>query len=142
MSIYVSASEDVPLNIIKSFVKGKGPWINKNLNYFKEFQPDEKTEIEYVSGESFKYLGRQYRLRVRESDEEEVKYFRGFIYLYVKDKDDFNKKEKLFNDWIHEKANIHFNESLDRMYNLVKSYNIPKPKIKIREMKARWGFLL
>ncbi len=80
MSIYVSASEDVPLNIIKSFVKGKGPWINKNLNYFKEFQPDEKTEIEYVSGESFKYLGRQYRLRVRESDEEEVKYFRG-LYL-------------------------------------------------------------
>ena len=139
MSIAVSANEDVPLNIIENFVKEKGPWICKNINYFKEFQPDEKSEREYVSGESFKYLGRQYRLRVRKSEAETVKYFRGFIYLYVKDKDDFNKKEKLFNDWMHEKANIHFNESLDKMYELVKNYDIPKPSIKIREMKARWG---
>ncbi len=139
MSIAVSANEDVPLDIIKDFVKEKGPWICKNINYFKEFQPDKKNQREYVSGESFKYLGRQYRLRVRKSEVETVKYFRGFIYLYVKDKDDFNKKEKLFNDWLHEKANVHFNESLNRMYKLVKNYDIPKPNIKIREMKARWG---
>ena len=139
MTISVSANEDVPLAIIKDFVKEKGPWICKNINYFKEFQPDEKSEKEYVSGESFKYIGRQYRLRVRKSEIETVKYFRGFIYLYVKDIEDFRKKEKLFNDWMHEKANIHFNESLDKMYELVKNYDIPKPSIKIREMKARWG---
>ncbi len=139
MSIMVSANDSVPLSIIEDFVKEKGPWICKNMNYFKEFQTDEKSEIEYVSGESFKYLGRQYRLRVRKSDEEIVKYFRGFIYLYVKDKDDFKKKESLFKNWLHEKANIHFKDSLDRMYNLVKNYNIQKPDIKIRDMKARWG---
>lgn len=139
MSIMVSANENVPLNIIKDFVKDKGPWICKNMNYFKRFQSDKKSEMEYVSGESFKYLGRQYRLRVRESDEEMVKYFRGFIYLYVKDKDDFKRKENLVNDWFNEKANIHFRDSLDRMFNLVKNYNIPKPNIKIRDMKTRWG---
>ena len=136
MSIAVSANEDVPLDIIEDFVKEKGPWICKNINYFKEFQPDEKSKREYISGESLKYLGRQYRLRVRKSEAETVKYFRGFIYLYVKDTEDFNKKEKLFNDWMYEKANIHFNKSLDRMY---KNYDIEKPSIKIREMKARWG---
>lgn len=139
MSIMVSANDSVPLSIIEDFVKEKGPWICKNMNYFKEFQTDEKNEREYVSGESFKYLGRQYRLRVRESEIETVKYFRGFIYLYVKDTNNFNKKEKLFNDWMHEKANIHCDESLDRMYKLVKNYDIPKPSIKIREMKSRWG---
>jgi len=49
------------------------------------------------------------------------------------------KREKLFNKWLNEKTNFHFNESLDWMFKLVKSYNIPKPEIKIREMKARWG---
>ena len=139
MSIAVSANDRVPLEVIKDFVKEKGPWIVKNVNYFKDFQPEEKPKKEYVSGESFKYLGRQYRLRVREAEEETVKYFRGFIYLYVKDTKDLKKKEKLFKKWLEEKAYLHFNDSLDRMLPLIKSHKIPKPQIKTREMKARWG---
>ncbi len=139
MSIMVSANKNVPLEVIEEFVKQKGSWICKNLNYFKKFQPYKKSKKEYVSGESFRYLGRQYRLRVRKSDIETVKYFRGFIYLYIEDIDDFDKKDKLFKKWLDYRARLHFNESLDRMYKLIKDYNIPKPEIKIREMKSRWG---
>lgn len=137
-SVKVSASKDVPLEVINDFVKQKGSWIIKSINYFEKFQ-SVKSDKEYVSGESFKYLGRQYRLKVRESKEETVKYFRGFIYMYVKNKSDIQRKEKLYNDWLNEKAYIHFNESLDNMYKLVYNYDIPKPKLKIRDMKARWG---
>lgn len=139
MTIMVSANEKVPLEVIKDFVREKGAWICKNVSYFRKFQPGEEYEMEYVSGESVKYLGRQYRLRVREAKTEDVKYFRGFIYIDVQDTKDFEKKKKLFNRWLADKANIHFNESLDRMYYLVRHYGIPKPGIKIREMKSRWG---
>lgn len=139
MSVGVSANDNVPLECIKDFVKDKVPWILKNIDYFKRFEPEIKPTREFVSGESIKYLGKQYRLRVRESEEETVKYFRGFIYLYVKDPNDFKKKEKLFNIWLEEKAYFHFNESLGRMFELIKNYEIPKPELKIREMKARWG---
>lgn len=139
MTIGVSANERVSLEHIKDLVKEKAPWILDKLEYFKEFDPIIKSEKEYVSGESIKYLGKQYRLRVRESELETVKYYRGFIYLYLKDTGDFKKKEKLFNNWLYDNANIHFNGSLEKMYKLVGSYNIPKPKIKIREMKVRWG---
>lgn len=44
MSVAISANEDVPLDIIKDFVKEKGPWICKNINYFRKFQPDEKSK--------------------------------------------------------------------------------------------------
>lgn len=139
MSIAVSANHNVPLDFIKDFVKDKGSWILKNIVYFKESQREIKREREYISGESFKYLGRQYRLKVEKSEIEEVKYFRGFIYIYVRDTDDFKKKERLFNNWTHEKAYINFNESLNKMYAIVEKYGIPEPKIHIREMKARWG---
>ncbi|HHU50155.1 MAG: M48 family metallopeptidase [Caldicoprobacterales bacterium] len=139
MSIWVSANKNVPLEVIEDFVKQKGAWICKNLKYFKEFQPNRKIKREYVSGESFRYLGRQYRLKVRKAGTETVKYFRGFIYLYVKDPDDIKGKEKLYKQWLNERAVFHFNKSLDRIYETVRKYNIPKPEIKIREMKSRWG---
>ena len=138
-SIFVSASEEVPLEVILDFIEGKASWILKHINYFKEARPAPMSKKEYVSGESFRYLGRQYRLKVKKSKDEGVKYFRGYIYLYTKDVDDYKKKEKLYDNWLRERANIVFHESLDKMHKLVKKYNIPKPELKIRRMKARWG---
>jgi len=140
MTIKVSANNKVPLDFIKDFVKSKGPWILRKIDYFKETQPEKKNKKEYVSGESFRYLGRQYRLKVFKADNKEyVKYFRGFIHLYVKEINNYKRKEKLMDNWFYERAEINFNESLDKMYEKVKKYNISKPKLNIMEMKARWG---
>lgn len=142
MTVVVSANEKVPLDFILGFVKQKAAWILKNIEFFEDVRPEVHSEKEFVSGESFKYLGKQYRLRVVESEEESVKYYRGFIYLYVKDKQDFNKKKRLFEEWLRNRVEITFNESLDKMYALVQKYNVKKPKMMIRTMKARWGSCL
>lgn len=138
MSVMISANENVPIDFIKNFVKDRGSWILKNLKHFKETQPYE-TSKEYVSGETFKYLGRQYRLKVFESEKEEVKYLRGYIHLYVKDKHNFERKEKLVEAWFRQRAEIVFNESLERVYPLIQKYNVSKPNIMIQLMKVRWG---
>ncbi|MCG8539451.1 MAG: M48 family metallopeptidase [Clostridia bacterium] len=143
MDIWVSANKDIPIDFIKNFVKRKGQWILKNINYFKNVQPDYTSEKKYISGESIKYLGKQYRLKVREvNGKEEVKFFRGYIYLYVNDKSDYNVKKSLVTKWLREKTEIKFAESLDRMYPVVKKYEVEKPKIEISLMKARWGSCL
>ncbi|MFK4998953.1 YgjP-like metallopeptidase domain-containing protein [Bacillus sp. N9] len=105
------------------FVKGKGAWITKQVKQFKEVQPYKQSEREYVSGESFRYLGKQYRLKVQEAEEEEeiVKYFRGFIYLIVKDRHNFGRKAKLMDEWYREKAYRTFQQLLDKLYPLLKS---------------------
>lgn len=140
MTIEVSAAEHVPLDFIYDFVRNKGAWITKHVNHFKSVQPYERREREYVSGESYKYLGKQYRLRVREAEtREEVKYFRGFIYMYINDPDNVRRKETLLQDWYREKAYRTFRESLNKLYPLVKKYGIPKPNVDIKIMKARWG---
>jgi hypothetical protein len=143
MTIEVTANERVPIEFITDFVKAKGSWILKHVGNFKDVQSIKQSEREYVSGESFKYLGKQYRLRVQEALEEElVKYFRGFIYLYVKDTNNFNKKAKLMDEWYRDRAKIIFNESLEKMYPLIQKYGVEKPNIDVRLMKARWGSAL
>jgi len=143
MTIEVTANDRVPLDFISDFVKSKGSWILKNVGQFKEAQPLKQSERDYVSGETFKYLGKQYRLRVQQSMEEEmVKYFRGFIYLYVKNTDNVSRKAKLMDDWYREKAQMTFNESLEKVYPLVQKYGVEKPDVDVRLMKARWGSAL
>ncbi len=140
MTITVSANDAVPLSFIYDFVKGKGAWITKQVKQFETVQPYKQSEREYVSGESFKYLGKQYRLKVQETDKEEtVKYFRGFIYLFVKNSDDYSRKAKLIDGWYRDKAEKTFEALLDKLYPLVKKYGVKKPAIDIRVMKARWG---
>src|SRR5690625_3960716 len=65
-SIFVSANTDVTLDEIKAFVESKGRWILSKLNYFERTAPFKKITRDYVTGETFRYLGRQYRLNVME----------------------------------------------------------------------------
>lgn len=143
MTIEVTAHEQVPTDFILDFVKSKGSWILKNVGQFKKVLPEKRSEKEYVSGETFRYLGKQYRLRVKQAtDEEMVKYFRGFIYLYVNDPDNVSRKAKLMDEWYRTKALKIFNESLEKVYPKIKKYGVEKPKIELRLMKARWGSAL
>lgn len=142
MKVVVSANSKVPLEYILNFVRQKAPWIIKNIGYFKDVQSEYKTIKEYVSGESFKYLGKQYRLKVEESSKESVRYYQGFIELRLKDKKDTVRKKKLIDKWYREKAVQNFSESLKRIYPLVENYGIQYPEIQIRTMKARWGSCL
>ncbi|MCM3570501.1 MULTISPECIES: M48 family metallopeptidase [Bacillaceae] len=143
MTIEVSANEKVPLTYIYDFVKGKGSWILKHVKHFEDVQPIYQSKREYVSGESFKYLGKQYRLRVQQvEDDEVVKYFRGFIYLMVKETNNYSRKEQLMDNWYREKAIKVFNESMNKLSPLVEKYGIEKPTLALRMMKARWGSAL
>lgn len=143
MTIMVSASEKVPFDFICDFVKSKGEWILRNMKNFEQVQPYKQSEREYVSGESYKYLGKQYRLRVETTISEEwVKYYRGFIVLMVKDQNDWARKAKLMNEWYRKKAIKAFEESLEKQYSLIQKYGIQKPQIELRIMKARWGSAL
>lgn len=139
MTVMVSANDKVPIEDIEEFVKSKAFWITRNLSYFSDTQPEGRTEKEYVSGESFKYLGKQIRLRVETGEPEGVKLSKGFIYLRVKDKENYKRKKLLVDRWFRQKAESTFSEALGRVYPLVGNHGVSLPKIMIRQMKARWG---
>ncbi len=124
-----SASEEH----LKYVVKKRTKWIEKKKEFFASFNVIEK---EYVSGEDFKYLGRSYRLKVIESKKEAVKLQRGYLELYVKNRDDLKRKQSLVYEWYYEKALFHFFNILQEWNKIVKK---DIKNIKIRQMKTRWG---
>jgi predicted metal-dependent hydrolase len=137
--IEVSAHKEVPLDKIHSFVKKKASWILKNKEYFMRAIPEIHSEKEFVNGETFKYLGKQYRLKIYEDKNEDVKCKGGFLNIYVQNKNDFAKKSELLKNWYTKNRIRVYQDSLDRMYKIIKKYDIEKPNINIRHMKTRWG---
>lgn len=131
--ISITAPRHTSSEHIDYILDKRAKWIKKKKEFFALFQANEK---EYVSGEDFKYLGRSYRLKVIESKLEKVKLQRGYLEVYVKNKNDLAKKQKLVYEWYYEKALLHFFNILQEFNKIVKQ---EIKDIKIRQMKTRWG---
>ncbi len=115
-------------------LKKRSEWIDKKIAYFKRH--NQGVEKEYVSGENFSYLGRNYRLKVIESLDEGVKLQRGYLQVFVRDKTNTEKKKRLLKAWYTSKAEIHFQKAIEKYQPVVKR---EIGRICIREMKTRWG---
>lgn len=131
--VIINAPEDASDEHIWFVLKKREKWIVSKQEFFAKFKSCEK---ELVSGEEMKYLGRSYRLKVNESKEEFVRLNRGTLELFVRDKNNFKKKQKLLDEWYKDRALICF-------FNIINEFNkIVKRDIKsvrIRKMKTRWG---
>jgi predicted metal-dependent hydrolase len=121
---------------IDNFIKKKEAWIKKQVKWFNEnYNPVEEYK-QYVSGESFEYLGKRYRLKVIENSEESVKLYRGYIYLRIKGSSDLKRKKNLVDKWYREKASIKFNEVIESYkHHINEEFN----SIRIQKMKTHWG---
>jgi predicted metal-dependent hydrolase len=73
---------------------------------------------------------------VIESQEEGVKFQRGYVQIFVKHRDDLGRKKRLLKQWYMQKAEHHFHKAIEKYQPLVQK---EIDRIRIREMKTRWG---
>lgn len=64
LEIYVKCPHKIDAERINVFLKRKWFWLEKQLLFFSKYKR-KKYKREYISGESFHYLGRQYKLVVK-----------------------------------------------------------------------------
>ena len=138
-SIMVSAPEHISCDKIDQFMTAKSNYIINSLNKFKEIPIYKPKEKRYISGESFKYLGNDLRLKLILQDKNEVHSDGIYIYLGVKDKDNYSKKKSLVENWIRYQTMKIYTEIAYDVYKKFIKYGIDFPIIKIRKMKKRWG---
>lgn len=127
----VVAPLDVTEESIDKLVQKKKFWVYKNR---KELI-DKKIafEKEYVSGESFLYLGKKFRLDVAQCEHD------GLIFKqskFILNNQEQKKAETLFQKWYKKKAK---EKLIPRVEKFAKQMGLNPKEIKILSMSKRWG---
>jgi len=138
-TVTVSASSRVSFEIIDKFVMSKGKTILKAIEYYSKLQKYAPKKKEYKSGESFRLVGIDLRLKVVQSDKQMVESDGVYLFLYVRDTDNFSQKEKLLSTWIKAQCDKVFGEIGKELYENFGKYGVNYPEIKTRQMTSRWG---
>ncbi|PKK97799.1 MAG: hypothetical protein CVV57_10420 [Tenericutes bacterium HGW-Tenericutes-2] len=143
LSITISANPDVPMEVIHDYVSKKSLWLMNRIGKYQQTKTENTIKHEYLSGESYKFLGKQYRLLVEfTTSTERVIQNDGFIVLYVREKRKSATKARLIDEWYRKNAAEEFKQSLNRIYPLVTDVVGFEPKIDFKLMKKRWGSCL
>ncbi|MCG3208350.1 MAG: hypothetical protein FOGNACKC_01953 [Anaerolineae bacterium] len=138
LSVAVKAPVGTELPAIEAKLRQRAPWILRQQRKFEGYLPHVPPR-EYVSGETHRYLGRQYRLKVAEGEPEGVKLARGFFYITVREKTDTGRVELLLTEWYRAQARRVFSERLEQCLERMRFLQLDTPPLEIRRMATRWG---
>lgn len=141
-TVFVSANETVSCKEIDDFVCSKAYYIVEAIERFHNMAKYKPQPKQYVSGESFCIQGRGLRLQVSQAKKDSVSSDGIYIYLEVKDVNDFEKKRRIVNRFLDQQCKAVFGEVLDVLYPLFAKYGVDKPILRIRDMETRWGSCL
>ena len=138
--LVVTAPEKATKKRLDELVRRKGAWIAQRLKRQSELPPP-LSEREFVSGETFKYLGRQYRLRVEAGAlEGDVRLHGAFLTLTMEKGQGPHQRtdraRRALVGWYRGKAK----EYLPRRVALwAPRLGLPAPQIIVAEPAKRWG---
>ncbi len=138
-SVRVKAPLRLPLNRILERVEQRGGWIVKQQRRFAELPPPQP-EREFVSGESYRYLGRQYRLKVTRAEQEGVRLYQGRLEVSLTNTADRTRVQVLLREWYKGRAEQIFQERFEVCRKHVAAFGIDHPGgFTLRRMRKRWG---
>lgn len=138
LSVTVRVPLGTSIETIREFVHRRAAWINKTWRNFEQYLP-KQPERRYISGETHRYLGRQYRLKIEQGENDTVKCLRGYLWVTIKDEPSSERAKALLEDWYRHHARNVFQERLIACHQRVLREGIPLPAMLIRKMVSRWG---
>lgn len=138
-TLIVKAPQEATEDRICDFLRRKFRWILKQQQYFEQFKSG--AEKRYISGETFRYRGRSYKLLLRkDSGSEHVSLQHGTLTAYTFLPKDHARVKQLLKEWYLEKANKVFSERLSACFFLFDYKEMPA--LVIRKLSKRWGSYL
>lgn len=135
-SVCLRAPIDATLEQIQQKVHKRASWILKQKRFFESFGTS-TTKRQYISGESHLYLGRQYMLRVKESNVNAVHYQNNIIEIECRYKKDAGI---LLQTWYRQRANVKFQEYAQPIIEQFSIYGVKPQSLSIKKMDKRWGY--
>ena len=116
---------------VNSLLEERASWINKKIRLQAEMPPYRSKE--YVNGETFTYLGRNYRLKLVNTDTTTTRLKNGYLEVPA-------QSEKVIQaslaDWYTSHALAKLEEKTGRY---AKTLNVEPSSVTVKEYKSRWG---
>ena len=137
-SVYVSANRKIPSNVIEEYLQKKSVYIISALDKYAEIAKYTTNNYNYVTGESFRYLGKDLRLVVMKG-KNDVTSDGVYLTLNVTDINDVALKEKLIDIWYDTQCREVSETIINEIFLVFKKYNLEMPKLSLRNMVSRWG---
>ena len=134
--VSVVAPLGIDNDLLIKHLREKAKWIIQKLFEIKEIQ-SQHLDREYVNGEAFMYLGRNYSLMIEDDDALKkplTKFFQGkfIISTPIRTQDALKTSMEL---WYRDKA---MTKIVERVAYYQKYFDIEPIEIKVKEQKKRW----
>jgi predicted metal-dependent hydrolase len=138
MSVLVTAPRSADVEKVKAKVRKRAVWIRRQWRFFQQFLPQMPPRL-YVSGETHRYLGRQYRLKIVPGVDETVKLKGRFLWVMTRRKGDASHVRELLESWFMAHARIAFERRLAVCMADLDGQVKASPTLRLRRMRKRWG---
>ncbi|TKK66355.1 M48 family metallopeptidase [Ilyomonas limi] len=135
LAVIVKAPVNTSINKIREKLYNKASWIIKQQSFFLSFQP-KTPEKKYIAGETHLYLGRQYRLKIEQGNEESVKLKGKFLVVITTSQ---SRSKQLIRKWYLNNAKLKFQLISQPLIHRFRKHGVEPSSIVLREMPTRWG---
>lgn len=123
---------------VSAALTSKTALIRKKINYFEQYHP-KPSEHKYESGETFYYIGRQYRLKKVVSEHARFRLIGKWFMAELPNPEDTDKVKKMMEKWLRDQAVKRISERFQIYYDKLQYKINEKPVLSFRRMQKRWG---
>ncbi|MDK2868287.1 MAG: hypothetical protein PWP51_2019 [Clostridiales bacterium] len=135
--VSIVAPEEIDDDILIKHVKSKAKWIVQKLYEIKEIQ-SQHIDREFVNGEAFMYLGRNYTLLIVDDNSIKkpvVKLFQGKFVINTPTREQVKLKTSM-EEWYRLKTleKVH-----ERIAHFQRYFDVEPTDVRVKEQKKRWA---
>lgn len=138
LRVEVVAPLDAEEDAVIKRVQARARWILRQRRKFISWMP-KPTPRRYQSGETHRYLGRQYRLRIVSAKTPGVILKAGFIEIRQSDPKNTMAARKQLDQWFRQQAERRFRRDLTKALKRLTVYQLTHPTLRLLRMPKRWG---
>lgn len=136
-SLELTAPKNATLDAIVLKVAKRRKWIFTQRRKFLTMNAN-RSEPRYVNGATHRYLGRQYRLKIRRGSKPGVVLKGAYFHITV-NKTDPAEIKALLNRWFRAKAAEQFSKRVEAWAPWCARHRLPRPALRLLKMAKRWG---
>jgi len=136
-ALELSAPQQAAIETILPIVDKRLAWIRAQRRDFEKMNAARPLP-RYVNGATHRYLGRQYRLKIAKGKPPHVVLRGGYFHVTTPNIDERSIQEAL-DQWYRRQALQQFERRLGAWNEWCRRHDLPEPRLRLRQMRKRWG---